>query len=846
MALDINATAVRFLNQFADFPDTGTKNNHAADGSIACPMLMEVDIELTDATWDNGTLIFNPALFCSVQPQAPFDVNTGYGLTFGTSPTGLLALNLYTGSAGLESQRNEACLVEITSSTQATIHFRFLLTMDLGNYITAATLNNSDRLLKSHQANPQRLYNIFDSVYRNTDRKLGYMLRFVAADTTVVVKHLKAAYQSRFYLRGLPNGSADGPAAEMSNGYEMELWRGDQLVDDLSAYQETEVRLLFSTTPSWTLNAKFLVYVLDITDGPNTLNFFFQYQTDGVTIDSGTGSDGDLLGERVKKIMPCLETVTHDADTKYRMRFKVTTELDPTRRYAVVFVVQGKPTSGNTDNSFTNSFIRSDLAANGLPAPVTLLDSDFKGVILDYNANALTDNVETTVVDFLRCKVRVKVSSYDALAGLNGWGTWANTMRDVVFRVQDFDTGEVLWQLDFSKPVDAWTGPPNLITETDLGGGYLEYAVDLHTCYANETGLPDFGGRNIRVVWLFGISYPFESWRVDYRYEQKAAVRGYQNFGEVIESIELFDYDTGLPLLSLCGVDTVLVKVKLNAVKKGTDTWNIRVGWSLPPHGWQNNSEARPAGLRAEQAYAGNLPQLDDSAIVDLPAEYDSGGVAFFKFDAAVLAVGERARLHVIAEPIANCCSEDTLTITAPSYPAVEGPMDIVGESGTPARPLYQQPSGDYFMYHASGFWVIEETATSAIFYVESDAMFPCEIVPSAWIGQFAAEGATIGKICGGTDFQAACPSPTLNTFGAFTPGFVRLELAIEASQPAGWTYGGIQYRLNGGPWIALPFPGWGVIQNYGPYDAGTLWEGRMYNASRPDCPPMEFSVTVL
>lgn len=838
MALAITVNAVRFLNQLIPTPNVA-KDNQGTDASIGCPMLAEIDVTITDATWPSSRIVLNPALFlASGIGREPLDMLVGYGaLLPSTATTGnVFVLNLYTGTAYAESSKNRGATMEITGSTTATISFSFIPTMDLGEYITGSVQQNADRLLKSHKNAPFRNYNIYGSVYRDQDRSLG--LRLVFDDSTgarVVFRHVEP-YQSRFYLRGLPNGSADGPLGEMVPGYEFELMRGGVVVDDLSIHQATEARIRFFDASPFVPTTQFKVYVLDITDGPNSVDYLTQYGTTGAIVTTSATTDQDL-GQHVRGLAPSIDTVTIGPDSYWVLQFKVGTDLNPARRYSIAVVAVGFPTTGNTYNSFTNSYLRHDLPATGLPAAIALTADDFKGTILDYNQDPFMDNVESTVVDFLLCKVKVSAPVYDAGAASSGYGTtWNSDMRSIKFRLEDFNTGEFLWQTDFFKVGSVWTGSgSNVVQATVLGDSWVEYAVQLHGCFPNTAGFPDLSGRTVRVRWFFGIDYPFGSWHVDYRYDQKVFFRPYKNFTEVIDAINLYDYETGLPIDSLCRTELVLVEVLLDPAKVLGLTWNIRVSWSVEPDGFNFNAEQRPAGVHHEEAYAGNLPQLDDSAITELPATFNGSGVALFVFDPSVLMVGERARLHVIAEPLGDCCDAGQMQITS-TYPGLSGLFTAIGENM--GHVFYEQDGGGAFLVTwGSGVWMIEDNLGTMLFTAESDALQPCVVLNQLWVAEAAAVGTVITSICGSEELEVPCPAASVNTAGAFSPGFIRFQLGTEGSQPAGWTPGSFQVRINGGAWTVYPFPGYNVINDY-PYTAGTVWEARIYNAARPDCPP--------
>lgn len=790
MPLEVNVLAVTFKNLTAR--DLGVKTNAAQDGSIGATIRAEIELETNGVDMAGMRLIFNPALFLpSGLSRTPLDPDVGYSCEIPSDAVlgDVIPMPLFTGTAYENANANTYCDCLCQGGNKATIRLTFLLTMDMAGLIEGAAVQNADRLLKTHPLNVAMTPGGQNSVYRNTNRGLFFRLRSQhESDPSDIhlLTHFEA-YQARFYGYGLPNNTNLPPNGELvgnNYGYQIELWRGGVQVDDFSPFGETEVRLyLEDMIPFQEPWSTFRAFVIRTDAGDNLSTFQQQYGCEayGSELEFGTTVDDEVLGGSVLGIADCYELLTYEGIASVRLRFKVDNDLDPFGTYAVVFVVSGWPNAST--NSYTNSFIRTEIPANGLAAAPTLTEDEFDGTIIDYNIDAETDNVASTVVDHLKLKVRVNRAAYDALPEAVALGsTWNDGMRSVKLRIIDEATDAVLWQTDFFKVGAVWSSPAaNPLTE-GVDGDWNTYEVMLHTCYPNDAGLPDFSGKTIKVLWIFSIDFPALQWRVDYRYPQRIAVRGYTGFSEVIQSIQLFDYESGLPLTSLCQSDLVLVRVTLDPAKTLGLDWNIRVKWSLEPHGFDANALQRPAGTPEEESYVGQFPQLDQPEFTLLPAQFVDG-VATFVFNHANVAEGEKPRLHVIAEPVAGDCPEPLIELAEvmPDCGNAQYTVNIVASSTdyfTVLGIAYSVDGGpSVTMEFGAGFYDIGpfgQDETVQVFVLR-DGGSDC----SYDLGEFSVE-------CGPCD--AEVPMPAMQTVNFVTTA--DQQAALEASSlTVGWKF---------------------------------------------------------
>lgn len=861
MPIDFTVTAQRLINELLPTAG-GSKDNFFADSSIGAPMRCEWDVEVSGLLEDGVTLVslrgtkalINPALFLGSGPGPyPFSADTGYvvDVPVTASPADEFVMSIWTGSPYEESNRNLACILRYVDSNHATIILSFRMTMDMGGHIDGSEQQNHKRLTYSHKSSPNdgQAHGI-GSVYRNTNRKLSGKITLTDLDGFAVTKDAETGAMSRWFLAGLPNDTDSPPDGELIGGefnWWFDLLRGGVVVEDLSVYQETEVNLYLDYDGSYTIDDNFMVYVVDKTPGTNLDRYAVQLGSSGSFVPSGI-SNGQNVGGHVIGIATPIVTTTYDGFPARLLRFKVGVDLDPTHSYAILVVVPGAPTAGNTDNTVTNSFLINNLSANGLPAPLPMTSDDFSGTIVDYNADPGVDNVISTVVDFLNVKVRVNTAAYNTLSDAALFGsTWNADLNLIRLRIEDEDGTGFGWARTFYKnPFGVFTSgvtlpDSNVINIEDLGGGIMEYSLQVHGCYPNSAGFPDFSGHNVRLRWEFEMNYPFQSWIVRYQYDQRARFEGYKFFQAVIKEINLYDYDSGLPLTSLCQSDFVRVEVKLDTDLMLGYQWNIRAGWTLEPHGFNYNMQIRPAGLNAEQSYPGEFAQLDTPTITFLPAEFDAGGVATFVLDTSGIPLGQRARIHVIAEPTFQCCNEGPLEITS-DYAGLDG-LTWTNDGYSEDHPTYTDtPAEQFFLMVVDGDWQLYDAyVDEVIFTAPGTFEQACEV--DEWTFTGSGDESVIVVCGGGVDPPFDCGTvqdfagTTLVDLGGGNYNYW-FDLYAEGGGPIPtFIFGGFFYSINGGPDVYVAFPGYGETITITGLHSSDVLVVTLVDANRTECP---------
>jgi hypothetical protein len=652
----------------------GVKTNSNSDASIGAKVQMELEYTSSEDIAPSR-IRFNPTLFTPSLPLVdPVSTIAGYQVEVDAAAMigDVIALPFATGSAYESCNQNVEAELEILDTDRAVIRFTFVMTMDLSAAINGTSLPNEKRLLSVHRsavtmlptASPQSVY-LFDN------RGVYSFIRFQSASGEFFNLRHWQPYESRWYAKGLPNNTVNPPQAELSTGYGhvFELKRGGEVVTTLSVYEPTEVSLyLVDQSPSLAVGQTFYAYLIDNAAGNNLATFQQQYgcETYGSEVEFGTTTDGDDLGGNLIGMTACYDAVTHLSTPSIRLRFKVGTALDASRSYSIIVVVCGIPDVGN--DTFTNSFILYNIAANGVPSAPPLDSTHFEGSINDYNTDSGTDNVISTVVDHLRCTVRVNRAAYDALPQSVLLGsTWNDGMRSIVVKVIDEATNLTIWENTYTKIGGVWGGNGTNIVQEVLDGPMNEYSIWLHTAYPNIGGNPDFSNASIKVLWAFVVEFPdVDNWRVEYRYPQRVLVNGYGNFTKVIESIELIDYPTGMPLTNLCQGDIAMVKVVLDQTQDNDVDWNIRVKYAYEPYGFVSNNDVRPSNTPEEESYAGMFAQLDQPEFSLVPATFENvDGVlqAAFLFDYSNVPIGQKPCIYVIAEPVDGLCPEPIINL---------------------------------------------------------------------------------------------------------------------------------------------------------------------------------------
>lgn len=663
--LDFTVTATRHINQSLNVGSG--KPNAGNDSSVGARMRFEADITLSGTVGplaDPAGLAttrwrFNPALWAIGGGRVGPNANVNYVCEIPASIIAgdLIGMTLQGQPQFLQANRNEWIsaaanpVVEVVTQNTAILRYDYIVTMDMANFITESLKTNHDRLFLNHIASPQELQNATPSVFNSTTRTFTYRLEIEDGYGVVLFKFFSSPFESRWYAMSAPSDGLPVGLAETNGDAEIRLYRGGVEVTGLSVLEPTQVKLTFLDSVPYTSMPTAHVYLLNETNSNNYMLFQDNYGGDPHIPIVNTPGAGLIAGNIYS---PSQVDAVEGANRV--VSFWVGTDLTQAHTYAIAIVIGAYPSAGTNADSFTNSYIREGLPANQLPPPPSLGAGAITGTIIDYNIDPEKDNVASTVVDHLRMVVRIDTNAYDAITVPFAM-SWDDDMVVIRITVLDEDDATVYWTSYLLKVAGVWqvaTGDQNKVTVTDLGGGIIEYAVEFHMHHFNTAGRPDFAGKNLIHRWAFITKYPVYAWAVEYTYDQRVEVRGFGNFADVIDQINLFDYGTGQPLQSLCQSPLVLVEVLLDMTQVGSDTWNIRVHWDTPPHGYIEALTVRGDTLKPEEESYTSPPgftQLDTDAIDLVPATFDGNGRAVFVFDHSLVPVGQRPRIYVIAEP---------------------------------------------------------------------------------------------------------------------------------------------------------------------------------------------------
>lgn len=782
MALDFSLSALTFTNERVVIG--GSKANRATDGSVGAPIIVSFTVTVTGGDLQGKTMRFNPALFMPSGVLGRVPVTAYYYCRFPAVLVGgeLVDMPVYTdGTANEENQRNLTCRAAVIDTTHCYIQLSMRLTMDVGNYILTSEQSNERRFKRTTPAAPVEWDNTVASVYFKTNREFrGWV--YLTDGTDEPVHSIEGTYQARWYDQGLGTGLTVPPAAEFSPGFSCVLLRGGVEVDNFSQMSRTTVKMRWlKDDADRILDSDALVYVIEETAEPNAGTYLDDYASQGVNVATTAGTGN--IGENIYAPAQAFTTEVEGPDTYHVLTFDVGIDLDPNKLYAVIVVLSGHKVAA-ADDTFTNSFQRHGIPADGVGTPVEMGDDAFDGSILDYNLEPYSDNVVSTVVDNLVCRVKVDTNAYvDGVSEKEDAGeffasTWQNDLKRIRIVITDEDTSEELWTSEYTKSGGVWSGPNGIIkptytkpTETDLGSGIIQYDIDFRNCFENPDGLPNFAGRNIIHEWRFCMEYLDAAWTVEYSYKQRVHVQPFGAFLKVIQKIELFDYESGLPLQTLCDGDKVLVKVTLDAAQAGDDVWNIRVYWQTSGRGYSADPfEKRDRRAPETEAYVSpsGFLQLADPKVTGLPETF-TGNEALFVFDHADLPVGAQVRLYAIAEPVQGPCDaypclpnidEIVFTpITADQQATIEaGPpapgdlyliIDLPDATPLVSPTLWEQNTGNAVFWNGSG-WTVVALDAGRILKIDSGTVLADEGT-RYWIVCEPVTGTTLypsGKFC--------------------------------------------------------------------------------------------------
>lgn len=642
MAIGFTTGTVYFDNENTD---GAAEEGSSVSTSVGAKVTMEVQLDLTGTVSTGGawTLAeatrwyFNPALFMpagSVWPSSLPPPKYWYLELPKSPPNAGYQMQLVNCGQYTSQNENVSASIEVRGATTVILRLAFRMTQDLINFIDGLGKENWNRFLKSAVGAPQQLTNTVGSVYK-LDRAFSMWLRCTTLTHTdpadIVTINTGFDFTSRWYDSGLYGG---GPDLE---DWECELQRGGVIVNDFSAFEPTKVTCRW-TQPGTITAQDAYVYLCEVQD-QNYVDFLTDYHAVGFTVVTdafATQYDTHAFGPS-----SALQDVGGGLlETSFHVR-----NVDPTKKYAVVVVV-GMSKEASYDR--TNSFIRYPILADGVPYENTLLECT--GSISDYNRTE-ADHVISTVVDRLRVRAEFDYTNYEA--ELPSWsnGSFLDDMERLKLEV--FVDGtllyDVLWQKNASNGFDDGY---NAVFDIDDGVEKLRIDYTALLAYMNElAGLPDWGGKTITYKWTLRLSYDaLPTHSVDYTYEQKVVVQDFKNYTEVVEAINLFNYDTGLPLAGLCGVDKVLVEVLLDPAQLEGLEWDISAFAARYPYGYEPASG--PLSTEMKHGYASPVG-LPDGGSIKLQSVSDgfTSNRATFVFDVSGIADGEKWRVYAVVRP---------------------------------------------------------------------------------------------------------------------------------------------------------------------------------------------------
>lgn len=643
MPISLTPETVYFTNSVAG---GDPEEDVSLSSSIAAPMVMEVQLELggesTLGTWTRNTgasrWYFRPGLFVPPGVQLNLQSNPA------TQPCYFVELPKSAPNAGYlmspincglytDQNRNFTASLEVRGDTTVILSLQFRMTMDLLGFLSGLGVHNPDRFIRSALGAPLALTNDVSSVY-NLDRAFSWMLYATVAthtdpDDKVAITQAND-FTSRWYLEGLYGGAPE------LDGFTCKLERNGIEVQDFSAFEPTKVICTWDEPGTSTPHTAY-AYVLEV-QSQSYINFLTDYKANGFTVvDNAFASqlDGFAYGPS-----EAINNTGSEWETTFHVR-----NVDPAKQYAVVIVV-GMTVEASYNR--TNSYIRYPIAADGIPLSNTLIECD--GSISDYNRTEV-DHVITTVVDRLRLRVEYDYTSYEAELPAWSAGSFLEDLNRVKLEVYvdgDF-LYDVIWPKNASNGFnDAYLAVFAIDDEAETVR--IDYTALM--AYLNDlAGLEDWGGKTITYRWTLRLSYAtLGGHSVDYAYEQKVVVQDYRNYAEVIEEINLFDYDTGLRLTGLCGVDKVLVEVLLDPAQLEGLDWDISAFASRAPHGYDVVSG--PLSTQMDHGYPSpvGLP-TGDSLLIEAVSNGFTANRATFVLDVSTLSDGEQWRVHAIARP---------------------------------------------------------------------------------------------------------------------------------------------------------------------------------------------------
>lgn len=641
----------------------GTAATDADDGNLTGSVGAQYELKMKLAVggtdddsnpitdWSNVQVYFNPAVWVDEGYIWPAGLPPTPGFSFvfpetvGAGPFPMSIINM-----GLQTvpETNGTAVLTVDGSDMV-LTYTFRLTADMRRYInnTAPSAMNPSRLLRTSMVSGvPPLVNTATSVYKTGSRPvLRYIVQLSRLDAGRHRRDYVCPFGARWYFL---NRAGNG-ASELGNLATTTLVRDGNTITDFTVS-------VFSST----------IVTVRIPK-----NVDFNADTVCETAWIRTNNAGNLGGEFMQDYGQDFQAGTVIDDTTH---WKIVRTIAPSEvafegKYRLILVLRAIDAVTPTD-IVSNSFYTFEMRAAETPEPLTV---DIDGEIMDYNVEPNVDYVVTTVVDRVRCRVEIDAEAYNADAG-----TWHGQFADDLnkIRLTAVDTGDssIVMTRSWFKVGGVWQlggiGNPSDVEITNPTSDTVRIEFTVPIAFLNTSSLPNWGGTTIMFQWEFETAYPLLQWGVSYDYTQAVQVRDFAGFADVIQKIEFFDYYNGLPLVSLCDTDKVLVKVTLDPVLSAGQDWNIRAFWNVEGYGISDDGSMRPYdGVFEEDGYtspSGALPQLSDANLIGVPAQF-TVGVAMFVFDHADIPDGEKVRIYAIAQP--------TLVTVPPEDPCEDADM---------------------------------------------------------------------------------------------------------------------------------------------------------------------------
>ena len=529
--------------------------------------------------------------------------------------------------AGLntDSRENVEFALRVDNDLEAYLIIDTIMTIDLASWLSATGVLNRDRLMRSRIGDPLELSNGLTSVYSSL-RLFSTFCRWEQNGSTVEFQ-TGLRWKNAFY------GMAHGGGTSPNPGFTLEITSGGTGTQ-LSPIVDNGIRLRLPS-PSWVPDECY-VYLLDLNAYTNTGKWWEDLVIDRVLL-VDQPSNTPLPGATVIKgaaLKPYLSGSDYLADFV----------IDPSvielgGGYAVVAV--WSVWDGSTFRTLSDiaAYLTGDAPLSPLSLPITGNWIDAKRIA--------GGNVKTCPVDRLRSKLQLDVATYDAAAATTPGATDFETDFQELRLTVDDGTDVFFDQTITRLPGQSW--PSTKWMKVTEGATWTLHA-DLRMLFANDAGLPDWASNSsLRARWMITCLYPDLSSGTRYIYNMPFEVTAFGTGNpaeDVISEINLYDYQTGLPLQNPCNVEKALVEVIIGPLGTGTN-WNLIAFVDKAPFGVdltdRSLSEFSSFSIPTE------LPQLQVAPILSADAAFSSDR-AIFVLDLSDYTEGSSWKVYAIAK----------------------------------------------------------------------------------------------------------------------------------------------------------------------------------------------------